>query len=142
MTVSHEDMLAQLDRQIDAMRKVQFSLGAERQALIERNAEALEAALADKNQWLTRAAELEKSRQTMRLDDKDSDELSLRWSVLTDLTAQCQAKNAENGALIRGQRRLVQNTLEWLRGDPDGPGPYGPDGTKRGTHSRATLASV
>ena len=135
MTPTPEEMLAHLNEQIDVMARVQASLAAERQA-------ALEAALAEKNEWLTRAAELEQQRQLMGVDASGADELRSRWAVLMNLTAECRARNADNGALIRGQRRLVQNALDWLRGDPDAPTLYGPDGANHGARNRATLASV
>jgi len=141
MSEEIQGSVVQLDHQIDVMTRVLASLDAEREALLARDADALESALMAKNKWLTRAAELEQARQssptrTDAASEVDADELKR-------LVGECQAKNAFNGSLIRGQRRMVENTLQWLRGDPDEAGVYGPDGTNpSGIKSRANLTSV
>ena len=127
--------------QIDVMNHVLASLDAEREALIARDADALETALIAKNEWLTRAAELEKARQSNPSGPEADSEVDRE--ELERLFRECQDKNAFNGALIRGQRRLVENTLQWLRGDPDEARVYGPDGTNRnGVKTQATLTSA
>lgn len=142
MTITSNDLFAHLDQQIDVMARVLASLNAEREALIGRDADALENALAEKNECLRRAAELERERQCMPSIDAGID-LGGRWDELIDLTRQCRAQNLHNGALIRGQRRRVEDTLQWLRGDSDAARVYGPDGERRsGMQSRATLASA
>lgn len=129
------------ENQITVMTEVLASLDAEREALLARDPDALETALIAKNEWLTRAAELEQSRQSSpprreERSEADPDELNR-------LIEECQARNAFNGTLIRSQRRLVENTLKWLRGDPDESRVYGPDGSNpSGVKTRATLTSV
>ena len=129
------------DSRIDVMTRVLACLDAEREALLARDADALETALIAKNQWLTRAAELEQARQSEPSDPSADPEVDP--DELKRLIGECQTKNAFNGAQILGQRRLVESTLQWLRGDPDEARVYGPDGTNpSGVKTRATLTSV
>ena len=142
MSDNRKNVLAHLDQQIDAMMQVLTSLNAESEALVARDADALETALGGKTEALKKAAELEQSRLSMQSVDTDSAGVSARWDELLELTRQCQAKNIFNGNLIRGQRRRVEDTLHWLRGDVDAAHIYGPDGERGGVQTRATLASV
>lgn len=143
MATAVKAAFALLDQQIDVMRHVKSSLDSEREALLARDPDALEQALVAKNRWLTRAAELEQARQSAPTIESPRLDSSGRWNELMELIRQCQDANVHNGALIRGQRRLVQNTLMWLRGDDDRAGTYGPDGAEPGrVKTRASLAAV
>ena len=139
-----------LDRQVAALEKVLESLDHEREALMDRDAAALELVTKEKQQALAKADDLEQQRLALAPDLSAMEllaaapEVASRWEKLLDLTRRCREQNDINGRMIRRQARRVESTLQLMRGQPSGSGVYGPDGesTQGNGQSRPPIASV
>ena len=139
-----------LDRQSAALEKVLETLDHEREALMNRDAAALELTMKEKQQALSKADELERQRLALAPDLNAMEMLAAnpdvasRWEKLLDLTRRCREQNDTNGRMIRRQARRVESTLQLMRGQPGNAGVYGPDGESNhgGGPNRPPIASV
>ncbi|MDJ0927306.1 MAG: flagellar protein FlgN [Gammaproteobacteria bacterium] len=146
-TVAMKDLL---DRQAAALEKVLETLDHEREALMNRDAAALELITKEKQEALAKADELEQQRLALAPDLNAMELLAAtpdvapRWEKLLDLTRRCREQNDTNGRMIRRQARRVESTLQLMRGQPGNAGVYGPDGesSRSGGSNRPPIASV
>lgn len=58
-----------------------------------------------------------------------TDEITLHWSQLSDLSKKCRFLNQQNGASIDLLTRHIQRSLQLIKGKPEGFNTYGPDGS-------------
>ena len=123
-------VLALLTQEIEALRRVLATLGAERAALDERSPDALLAASNAKAEAVAVAASLEQQRQAQAAADPTAAATGL-INELKTLAAECRQQNDVNGLLIRGQRRRVEGSLNVLRGGRAATDTYGRDGETR-----------
>ena len=71
----------------------------------------------------------------------DTDEITLHWSQLSDLSEKCRFLNQQNGASIELLSRHVQRSLQLIKGKPDTVNTYGPDGsTKNDLYSHTQIS--
>jgi flagella synthesis protein FlgN len=139
-----------LDRQLEALGRVLEMLGDEHEALLGRDAAALELVTGSKADALARADDLERRRRELAPTLSDMERFAQdpgiggRWERLLELTRQCRDRNDANGRLIRRQQARVESALGLLRGDSTSGDRdlYGPDGEQRRGNGRAPLASA
>ena len=137
-------VLALLTQEIEALRRVLATLGAERAALDERSPDALLAASNAKAEAVAIATSLEQQRQVQTAADPAAPTAAATGLIneLKTLAAECRQQNDVNGLLIRGQRRRVEGSLNVLRGGRAATDTYGRDGETRLIQgSRTPLAS-
>ncbi len=137
-------VLALLTQEVEALRRVLATLGAERAALEERSPDALLAASNAKAEAVAVAASLEQQRQAQTAADPAAPTAAATGLIneLKTLAAECRQQNDVNGLLIRGQRRRVEGSLNVLRGGRAATDTYGRDGETRLIQgSRTPLAS-
>ncbi len=137
-----------LERQSAALEAVLEWLQQEREALLARDAAAVELAGREKEAALGTVADLEVQRRALAPDLDAMETLATqpdigrRWERLLELTRQCREQNEANGRMIRRQQRRVAAALQLLRGASAGGQLYGPDGGADGGRPRPPLASA
>lgn len=155
-TVTAARLLELLNQEEEQASALLAALRGEHEALQQRAASAIEAALDLKTERLSAFEQSEVERRqllaALRIaDDRETigaffaaqgdhaTALTQCWSRLLDLADKCHAQNQLNGTLVETQRRHVMRALDILRGAPDTP-TYGPTGTTDrhgGSHSLA-----
>ena len=124
-----------LSAQLAALGALDSTLEAEKQAILDRDTEALNRAVAAKSERLLelRALETERRSATMQLTDDD-------LGTLRAMFERVKARNQANGALIQVQRQHLGRLLRLLRGADAAH--YDRDGRQLETGRRTTLASI
>jgi flagella synthesis protein FlgN len=112
----HGGLLAVLHEQIRCAEAMLRTLGRENQALIDGDAERLNAAGADKARLVEELEALEIERR--QLTDAIEAELAPppSWEHLLGLIAECKQQNQRNGALLKARSEQVRAALKLLRG--------------------------
>ncbi len=144
-----ESLIAVLNEQIRCAEAMLRALGVENQALLEGNAEQLNAAGADKARLVEALENLETERRT--LADAIGASLSAAtgdaapqgppWQTLLGLVAACKDQNQRNGALVKARTEQVRIALKTLRG-ADEPDCYDPTGLKAAPRAARRLGSA
>lgn len=153
MTAHHPDqntgrVVAVLDESIVEARGLRDALAAEREALEERDPDALERVLGVKTAHVERLTALDTERQHLFAAagiepvpgtgftgiDQGVDE---RWHQLVDLANECARLNLANGNVIRARQSRVDARLKIIRGEPIAPLTYGHSGENTGNGHRS-----
>ena len=151
MTAHHPDttprrLAAVLDESIAEARGLRLALAAEREALEDRDPDALERVLGTKTAHVDKLTALDAERQTLfaaagiepgagpatRVRGIDS-----RWRELIDLADECARLNQANGNVIRASQSRVDARLKIIRGEPISPLTYGHTGDRTGNGHRS-----
>ncbi len=134
--------------------RLESALAAERAALEDRDAAALQEAGASKQDYLSRLDELDGQRRRLLADhgypaDHGGVEAVLAdctaahalgdlWRELGNVAERCRDANTANGAIVHLRRRQIGRALDVLRGAPEGAAPvYGADGSSGRAGGRA-----
>ena len=151
-----ERLLQILNQGVEHATALLSALRDEHDALQQRSASAIEAALEQKTQRLAvfekqeverrallKALHVTDSRQAVddfiAVQPAHASTLRQRWNQLLKLADECRNQNQLNGALVETQRRHVQRALDILSGTPESA-TYGPSGStdrRSGSHTLA-----
>jgi len=130
-----------LDRQVDALGAMLAGLDAERDALVARRLDALNAAMDTKTECMARLEAI--VGKLDGLPEFEDNDVIARRAQITVLSEQCRELNEANGMLIAGQQRFVTGALEALHFNDRTTATYGPDGENRQpSNLRKDLASA
>jgi len=149
MTHVHESLAAVLGEQMRCAEDMLRTLGRENRALIDGNAEELDAAGADKARLVEALETLEAERRTLTaaiatgVIDAAREAGAQRpaaWQQLLGLIAECKQQNERNGALVRARSEQVRVALRALRGT--GPDLYGRSGHTPTSAEARTLGTA
>jgi|GEM_PF-414750 flagella synthesis protein FlgN len=129
-------LVAILNEQISCAQAMLATLARENQALVDGDADSLNAAGAEKARLVEALDSLEHERQSLSdaigltfavASDKSADaSRPAEWRALLDLIAECKQQNQRNGALVKARSEQVRIALRALRGteaalyDPSG----------------------
>lgn len=132
----------------------------EHEALLGRDALAIENAVDSKAQHLEAFETAEKRRKATldeaavphdrasirrfldALPDQQPDELATLWDRLLHVASACRDQNRINASLVEMARRHVQRALDVLRGTPGGAHTYGPGGQANHGSASHTLVKA
>ena len=149
MTEIADSLIEVLNEQIRCAEAMLSTLGRESQALIEGDADQLNAASADKAKLVERLDALETERRslaaaleaTVAPDESRLDSaVAPKWRALLDLIGECKEHNQRNGALVRTRSDQVRTALKLLRGGE--PDVYEPSGVKPYSRAARQLGSA
>jgi flagella synthesis protein FlgN len=144
-------LVAILNEQISCAQEMLTTLGRENQALVDGDADLLNAAGADKARLVETLDSLEHERRALSdaigltfasASDKSADEASRpeQWRALLDLIAECKQRNQHNGALVKARSEQVRIALRALRGTEAAL--YDLSGLEHATHSARPLGTA
>ncbi len=149
MTPITDNLIDVLNEQIQCAEAMLNALGRENEALIDGDADRLNAASADKARLVERLDSLEAERRdltaaieaTMGAEQPDEDpSVAPKWHALLELITECKQRNQRNGALVKTRSDQVRTALKVLRGgDPD---VYDPSGLKPYSRTARQLGSA
>jgi flagella synthesis protein FlgN len=132
-----QGLIAVLHEQIRCAEAMLRTLGRENQALVDGNAEELNAAGAEKARLVETLESLEGERRGLTqvitaglLGDtptRANAQTVPEWQRLLDLIAECKQRNEHNGALVKARSEQVRVALRALRGGTE-PDFYGRSG--------------
>lgn len=134
--------------------RLETALAAERAALEERDASALQEAGASKQEHLGRLDALDGQRRRLLAEHgypedqggveqvlagcRPAHPLAGLWRELGEVAGRCRDANAANGAIVHLRQRQIGRALDVLRGVPEGTAPvYGADGSSGRAAGRA-----
>lgn len=139
-----------LHAEYDCAGQLQSVLTAEASALVDRDINALEALVREKNTLLQTLETLElRKKQVLEqaglssapnqieasIDDCDErGQLKRGWHLLLQRLARCQQQNRANGATLDSSRRYTQQALSILRGQTVPVALYDPRGSNTSSH--------
>jgi len=151
------EFAAALEACIDAAGRLLESLQAEKQALVDRDPDALECVLAEKAQRTDELAALDRERSRLATaagfaeHHGDSDvssphgtqrDIAERWEQLQALIEGCAALNLANGNVIRVRQALVADRLKLIRGETRVAATYEQPGSARHRAAHRSLAQA
>jgi flagella synthesis protein FlgN len=130
MDHQHATLAAVLSDQVRCAEHMLRTLGRENRALIDGNAEELNAAGAEKARLVETLETLENERRTLTeaiartLGDTARERAGTQrlpeWQQLLELIAKCKQHNEHNGALVKARSEQVRIAIRALRGaEPD-----------------------
>ena len=140
-------LVAILNEQISCAQQMLATLARENQALVDGDADSLNAAGADKARLVEALDSLEHERRALSeaigltfapASDKSADaNRPAEWRALLDLIAECKQQNQRNGALVKARSEQVRIALRALRGTEAAL--YDPSGLEHAAHSARPL---
>jgi len=144
-------LIAVLNEQIACAEAMLLTLGRENQALVDGDADLLNAAGAEKARLVEALEGLEQERRSLSdaigatftpagAAPTAEDDGAPAWRTLLDLVAQCKQQNQRNGALVKARSEQVRIALQALRGSE--PGFYDPSGLKSAARSARPLGTA
>jgi flagella synthesis protein FlgN len=136
MSEMSTSLAAILNEQISCAQEMLATLARENQALVDGDADSLNAAGAEKARLVEALDSLEHERRSLSdaigltfaaASDRSADaNRPAEWRALLDLIAECKHQNQRNGALVKARSEQVRIALRALRGteaalyDPSG----------------------
>lgn len=143
----NDSLIAVLNEQIRCAEAMLSTLGRENHALVDGDAELLNAAGADKARLVETLEALEVERRTLSdaigasLARAGSDSTETTpWRTLLELIAACKRENQRNGALVKARSEQVRTALKLLRGSE--PEFYDESGLKPSARSARPLGTA
>jgi flagella synthesis protein FlgN len=146
MTHVEQSLVAVLTEQIRCAEAMLGTLSRENQALVDGDAELLNAAGADKARLVEKLEALESERRALAaaietaVDAGEQGETHGKWQSLLQLIATCKQQNQRNGALVKARTEQVRAALKLLRGTE--PEIYDPKGLSPSSQSKRSLGSA
>ncbi len=150
MSGNAHELASILQSATDCVDKLLSLLGDEREAMSAGNIEAIDQCGQNKADCIVRLETFDSRRVQLCLDLKlDNSEINNflnhqhtvsvpnQWDAFLGKLENCREANAANGSFVRIRRGHIEKSLQILRGCPDSPGLYGPnglDGPKDVTH--------
>ena len=150
-----QELARLLQQETSAIQKLSVSLQAEHDAIISRNADALELAVGEKQQPVNLLTKLEQERGALLesagyraspdgmqdfMQWCDSQErLSAAWQQLLSLASECREQNRRNHQQAEISNRYIHHALCVLRGEDPERNTYGPDGDAGEQHNSRSL---
>ena len=145
-----DSLIAVLNEQIRCAEAMLGTLGRENRALIDGDAESLNAAGADKARLVEALEALETERRGL-MDAIDAavtaaagaggaPQSTAEWQTLLGLIAACKQQNQRNGALVKARSEQVRMAIDALRGAE--PQIYDPHGLKPSARSARPLGTA
>jgi flagella synthesis protein FlgN len=147
-----------LQQEVQCSERLLETLDAERTALIKRDTDALEAAVAKKLEYSQLLETLDRQREAILSElgfatDRDGvrrsfdalpagGKLNRLWQQILENIAKCQAGNLTNGGILESGRQQVEQTLRILRGQQGSPFLYTPHGETSANLGRRELGKV
>lgn len=119
----HSGLVDVLTEQVQCVDAMLLALERENHALLENDAETLNAAGADKNRLLETLESLEHERQGLAANDASFEQLiaddvdaKSSWQQLVERLEECRRRNQRNGALVNARQEQIAKMLIILRG--------------------------
>jgi flagellar biosynthesis protein FlgN len=151
MNERSSSLVAILNEQISCAQQMLAVLTRENQALVDGDADLLNAAGAEKARLVEALDALEHERQALSdaigltfaaASDKSADAASrpAEWRALLDLIAECKQQNQRNGALVKARSEQVRIALRALRGTEAAL--YDPSGLEHAARSARALGTA
>ncbi|HLF11367.1 MAG TPA: flagellar protein FlgN, partial [Gammaproteobacteria bacterium] len=134
------------NEQIRCARTMLSTLSEENQALIDGDAERLNAASAGKARLVETLEALEAERRDLTaaikitLTSVEAGSCEPQWRSLLELIAACKQQNQRNGALVKARTEQVRTALKLLRGSESEF--YDPSGLTPSSRSARSLGSA
>ncbi|HWM28040.1 MAG TPA: flagellar protein FlgN [Woeseiaceae bacterium] len=126
-----------MDESLEGANELLQILQDERQALENRDAEALGVAAEGKRKCVGRLEALETKRRTAAESLQPAAE---RWQCFLSVISRCNELNATNGAIIRLRRQQIAAAVKLIGGGAAET--YGPTGTESPSRAGRALAAV
>lgn len=144
-------LVAILNEQIACAQQMLATLARENQALVDGDADLLNAAGAEKARLVETLDSLEHERRALSdaigltfaaASDKSADDSSrpAEWRELLDLIAECKQRNQRNGSLVKARSEQVRIALRALRGTEAAL--YDPSGLEHAARSARALGTA
>jgi flagellar biosynthesis protein FlgN len=150
MSEMSTSLVAILNEQISCAQEMLATLARENQALVDGDADSLNAAGAEKARLVEALDSLEHERRSLSdaigltfaaASDRSADaNRPAEWRALLDLVAECKHQNQRNGALVKARSEQVRIALRALRGTEAAL--YDPSGLERAARSARPLGTA
>jgi flagellar biosynthesis protein FlgN len=150
MSEMSTSLVAILNEQISCAQEMLATLARENQALVDGDADSLNAAGAEKARLVEALDSLEHERRSLSdaigltfaaASDRSADaNRPAEWRALLDLIAECKNQNQRNGALVKARSEQVRIALRTLRGTEAAL--YDPSGLERAARSARPLGTA
>ena len=151
MNEMSSNLVAILNEQISCAQQMLATLARENQALVDGDADLLNAAGAEKARLVEALDSLEHERRALSdaigltfaaASDKSADDSSrpAEWRELLGLIAECKQQNQRNGALVKARSEQVRVALRALRGTEAAL--YDPSGLEHAARSARPLGTA